>query len=146
MRTHVYTQGGKPMLAALGHMGLEGLARLHDSVGGTAVWPAPAGDPPLKAGRVVAAVAVTAIVLLYALANFWPGFPSLGRLDDILVINDDWGTYRGTAWRITWSTWLDQPLWRKIIGVGHRHDAHRHDGLGGQRCDRAHENLLCGPQ
>lgn len=118
MRTHVYTQGGKPMLAALGHMGLEGLAVC------TILWAVlrfglHGREIPLwKAGRVVAAVAVTAIVLLYALANFWPGFPSLGRLDDILVINDDWGTYRGTAWRITWSTWLDQPLWRKIIGVG----------------------------
>ena len=118
MRTHVYTQGGKPMLAALGHMGLEGLAVC------TILWAVlrfglHRREIPLwKAGRVVAAVAVTALVLLYALATFWPGFPSLGRLDDILVINDDWGTYRGTAWRITWSTWLDQPLWRKIIGVG----------------------------
>lgn len=118
MRTHVYTQGGKPMLAALGHMGLEGLAAC------TILWAVlrfglRGREIPLwRAGRVVAAVAVTAVVLLYGLANFWPGFPSLGRLDDILIINDDWGTYRGTAWRITWSTWLSQPLWRKIIGVG----------------------------
>lgn len=118
MRTHVYTQGGKPMLAALGHMGLEGLAAC------TILWAVlrfglHGREIPLwRAGRVVAAAAVTAAVLLYGLANFWPGFPSLGRLDDILIINDDWGTYRGTAWRITWSTWLSQPLWRKIIGVG----------------------------
>ena len=118
MRTHVYTQGGKPMLAALGHMGVEGLMVC------TALWAVlrfglRGREIPLwRAGRVVAAVAVTATVLLYALANFWPGFPSLGRLDDVLIINDDWGTYRGTAWRITWCTWLDQPLWRKLIGVG----------------------------
>ena len=118
MRTHVYTQGGKPMLAALGHMGVEGLVVC------TALWVVlrfglRGREIPLwRAGRVVAAVAVTATVLLYALANFWPGFPSLGRLDDVLIINDDWGTYRGTAWRITWCTWLDQPLWRKLIGVG----------------------------
>ena len=118
MRTHVYTQGGKPMLAALGHFGLDGLLIC------TAIWAVlrfglRGREIPLwRAGRVVAAVAVAAVVLLYALANFWPGFPSLGRLDDILIINDDWGTYRGTAWRITWCTWLDQPLWRKIIGVG----------------------------
>lgn len=118
MRTHVYTQGGKPMLAALGHMGVEGLvictllwAVLRFGLRGREI-------PLWRAGRVVAAVAVIATVLLYALANFWPGFPSLGRLDDILIINDDWGTYRGTAWRITWSTWLAQPLWRKIVGVG----------------------------
>ena len=57
-------------------------------------------------------------VVLALLANFWPGFPSLGRLDDVLIFNDDWGTYRGIAWRITAETWLAQPLWRKLFGVG----------------------------
>ena len=118
MRSHFYTQGGKPMLAALGHFGLDGFLIC------TALWALlrfglRGREIPLwRAGRVVAAVVVTGAVLLYALANFWPGFPSLGRLDDVLIINDDWGTYRGTAWRITWCTWLDQPLWRKIFGVG----------------------------
>lgn len=118
MRSHYYTQGGTPMLAALGHFGLDGLlictaawALLRFGLRGQEI-------PLWRAGRVVAAVAVTGTVVLYILANFWPGFPSLGRLDDVLIINDDWGTYRGTAWRITWSTWLDQPLWRKIVGVG----------------------------
>ena len=46
------------------------------------------------------------------------GFPSLGKLDDLLVFNDDWGTYRGTAWRISWSAWTAQPFWRKLLGVG----------------------------
>ena len=45
----------------------------------------------------------------------WAG---LGRLDDLLVFNDDWGTYRGTAWRITAESWLAQPVWRKLFGVG----------------------------
>lgn len=118
MRTHYYTQGGTPMLAALGHFGLKGLLIC------TVAWALlrfglhKREIPLWRAGRVVAAVAVTGTVVLYILANFWPGFPSLGRLDDVLIINDDWGTYRGTAWRITWSTWLDQPLWRKIVGVG----------------------------
>ena len=118
MRTHVYTQGGKPMLAALGHFATDGFvicvllwAVLRFGLKGREI-------PLWRAGRVVAALAVAAVVLLYGLANFWPGFPSLGRLDDVLIINDNWGTYRGTAWRITWSTWLDQPLWRKLIGVG----------------------------
>ena len=52
------------------------------------------------------------------LAKCWPNFPSLGRLDDLLIFNDDWGTYRGTAWRITAESWLAQPLWRKLFGVG----------------------------
>ena len=56
--------------------------------------------------------------VLTLLANFMPGFPSLGRLDDLLVFNDDWGTYRGTAWCITAESWLAQPVWRKLFGVG----------------------------
>lgn len=118
MRDHVYTQGGTPMLAALGRVAAAGFvlcaalwALLRFGLGGREI-------PLWRIGRVVAAVLVTAGLLLYALANFWPGFPSLGRLDDILIINDDWGTSRGTAWRITWCTWLDQPLWRKWFGVG----------------------------
>lgn len=74
--------------------------------------------PLWKAGRVLAAIAVTLGVVLVALANFMPGFPSLGKLDDLLVFNDDWGTYRGTAWRISWSAWTAQPFWRKLLGVG----------------------------
>ena len=64
-------------------------------------------------GAIVAGAAV-----LTLLANCVPGFPSLGRLDDVLIFNDNWGTYRGTAWRITVESWLAQPVWRKLLGVG----------------------------
>lgn len=118
MRTHVYTQGGKPMLAALGHMGWTGFfvclavwAVLYFGLRGREI-------PLYKAGRAVAGVMLLGAVVLALLANFWPGFPSLGRLDDVLIFNDDWGTYRGIAWRITAETWLAQPLWRKLFGVG----------------------------
>ena len=53
MRTHVYTQGGKPMLAALGH-GVDWLFRLSGRLGGAVFRPARAGDPAVKAGRAVA--------------------------------------------------------------------------------------------
>lgn len=118
MRTHVYTQGGKPMLAALGHVGWTGFfvclavwTVLYFGLRGREI-------PLYKAGRAVAGVMLLGAVVLALLANFWPGFPSLGRLDDVLIFNDDWGTYRGTAWRITAETWLAQPLWRKLFGVG----------------------------
>lgn len=118
MRTHVYTQGGKPMLAALGHVGRTGFfvclavwAVLYFGLRGREI-------PLYKAGRAVAGVMLLGAVVLALLANFWSGFPSLGRLDDVLIFNDDWGTYRGTAWRITAETWLAQPLWRKLFGVG----------------------------
>ncbi len=118
MRTHVYTQGGKPMLAALGHVGQTGFfvclaawAVLYFGLRGREI-------PLYKAGRAVAGLMLLGAVVLALLANFWPGFPSLGRLDDVLIFNDDWGTYRGTAWRITAETWLAQPLWRKLFGVG----------------------------
>ncbi len=68
---------------------------------------------PRAGGGIVAGAAV-----LTLLANCVPGFPSLGRLDDVLIFNDNWGTYRGTAWRITVESWLAQPVWRKLLGVG----------------------------
>lgn len=118
MRTHVYTQGGKPMLAALGHVAQLGFTVC------LAVWAVlrfalRGREMPLyRLGRALAAVIVLGAAVLTLLANFMPGFPSLGRLDDLLVFNDDWGTYRGTAWRITAESWLAQPVWRKLFGVG----------------------------
>ena len=118
MRTHVYTQGGKPILAAFGHYAQAGFA-VCAAVWAVLFFALRSREIPLwKAGRVLAAIAVTLGVVLVALANFMPGFPSLGKLDDLLVFNDDWGTYRGTAWRISWSAWTAQPFWRKLLGVG----------------------------
>ncbi len=118
MRTHVYTQGGKPILAAFGHYAQLGFA-VCAAVWAVVFFALRSREIPLwKAGRVLAAIAVTLGVVLVALANFMPGFPSLGKLDDLLVFNDDWGTYRGTAWRISWSAWTAQPFWRKLLGVG----------------------------
>ena len=118
MRTHVYTQGGKPILAAFGHYAQLGFA-VCAVVWAVLFFALRSREIPLwKAGRVLAAIAVTLGVVLVALANFMPGFPSLGKLDDLLVFNDDWGTYRGTAWRISWSAWTAQPFWRKLLGVG----------------------------
>ena len=115
MRTHVYTQGGKPMLAALGHVGWTGFfvclavwAVLYFGLRGREI-------PLYKAGRAVAGVMLLGAVVLALLANFWPGFPSLGRLDDVLIFNDDWGTYRGIAWRITAETWLAQQIGRAHV-------------------------------
>lgn len=118
MRTHVYTQGGKPILAAFGHYAQLGFA-VCAAVWAVLFFALRSREIPLwKAGRVLAAIAVTLAVVLVVLANFMPGFPSLGKLDDLLVFNDDWGTYRGTAWRISWSAWTAQPFWRKLLGVG----------------------------
>ena len=118
MRTHVYTQGGKPILAAFGHYAQLGFA-VCAMVWAVLIFALRSREIPLwKAGRVLAAIAVTLGVVLVVLANFMPGFPSLGKLDGLLIFNDDWGTYRGTAWRISWSAWTAQPFWRKLLGVG----------------------------
>ena len=118
MRTHVYTQGGKPILAAFGHYAQVGFA-VCAVVWAVLFFTLRSREIPLwKAGRVLMVIAVTLGVVLVVLANFMPGFPSLGKLDDLLVFNDDWGTYRGTAWRISWSAWTAQPFWRKLLGVG----------------------------
>lgn len=118
MRTHVYTQGGKPILAALGHVAQRGFvvclvvwAALYFGLRGREL-------PLYRPGRVLAGGIVAGAALLTLLANCVPGFPSLGRLDDVLIFNDNWGTYRGTAWRITVESWLAQPVWRKLLGVG----------------------------
>ena len=118
MRTHVYTQGGKPMLAALGHVAQRGFvvclvvwAALYFGLRGREL-------PLYRPGRVLAGGIVAGAAVLTLLANCVPGFPSLGRLDDVLIFNDNWGTYRGTAWRITVESWLTQPVWRKLLGVG----------------------------
>ena len=118
MRTHVYTQGGKPMLAALGHVAQRGFvvclvvwAALYFGLRGREL-------PLYRPGRVLAGGIVAGAAVLTLLANCVPGFPSLGRLDDVLIFNDNWGTYRGTAWRITVESWLAQPVWRKLLGVG----------------------------
>ena len=118
MRTHVYTQGGKPMLAALGHVAQRGFvvclvvwAALYFGLRGREL-------PLYRPGRVLAGGIVAGAAVLTLLANCVPGFPSLGRLDDVLIFNDNWGTYRGTAWRITAESWLAQPVWRKLLGVG----------------------------
>jgi len=119
MRTHVYTQGGKPILASFGYYAQVGFA-VCAAVWAVLFFALRGREFPLwKAGRVLAAVVVSLGVVLVVLANFLPGFPSLGqKLDDLLVFSDDWGTYRGTAWRISWSAWTAQPLWRKLVGVG----------------------------
>ena len=78
-------------------------------------------NPALDAAaeyRFIRTVSVYGTAVLPLLANCVPGFPSLGRLDDVLIFNDNWGTYRGTAWRITVESWLAQPVWRKLLGVG----------------------------
>ena len=118
MRTHVYTQGGKPMLAALGHVAQRGFvvclvvwAALYFGLRGRELL-------LYRPGRVLAGGIVAGAAVLTLLANCVPGFPSLGRLDDVLIFNDNWGTYRGTAWRITVESWLAQPVWRKLLGVG----------------------------
>ena len=118
MRTHVYTQGGKPMLAALGHVAQRGFvvclvvwAALYFGLRGREL-------PLYRPGRVLAGGIVVGAAVLTLLANCVPNFPSLGRLDGVLIFNDDWGTYRGTAWRITVESWLAQPVWRKLLGVG----------------------------
>ena len=90
MRTHVYTQGGKPILAAFGHYAQLGFA-VCAVVWAVLFFALRSREIPLwKAGRVLTVIAVTLGVVLVVLANFMPGFPSLGKLDDLLVFNDVW--------------------------------------------------------
>lgn len=125
MRATVYTQGGTSLLSKFGRpeLALPGLALC------LAVWALLArrarrgrlGTGPVRLwqlGRAVTAVGLAALAALVLLANFWPGFPSLGGLHDYLVFSDAWGTGRGTAWRIAWGAWADGDWQRKLFGVG----------------------------
>ena len=122
MRRSVYTQGGTSLLAKFGELHLAlplGLACLLIWAG--LAWRAHKGKPEISLcllGRVMTAVVLGGGVLVFLLANLVPGFPSLGKLDNFFVFNDDWGTYRGTAWRAAWDAWADAPLWRKLVGYG----------------------------
>lgn len=122
MRRSVYTQGGTSLLAKFGELHLAlplGIACLLIWAG--LAWRAHKGKPEISLcllGRVMTAVVLGGGVLVFLLANLVPGFPSLGKLDNFFVFNDDWGTYRGTAWRAAWGAWADAPLWRKLVGYG----------------------------
>lgn len=122
MRATVYTQGGTSLLAEFGRPALAlplGLGCL--AVWAALAWRARRGRPEIPLwlpGRALTAAVLAGGLALFLLANLWPGFPSLGALDNFFVFNDDWGTYRGTAWRAAWGVWADAPLWRKLVGYG----------------------------
>lgn len=122
MRTAVYSQGGTSLLAKFGMPQLAlplGLACL--GIWAALAWRARRGAPELplyRLGRVLTALVLGAGAAVFLLANWWPGFPSMGALDNLFVFNDDWGTYRGVAWKAAWGVWADAPLWRKLVGFG----------------------------
>ena len=98
------------MLAALGHVAQRGFVVCLVVWAALYFGPARAGTAAVQAGPRAGGGIVAAAAVLTLLANCVPGFPSLGRLDDVLIFNDNWGTYRGTAWRITVESWLAQPF------------------------------------
>lgn len=122
MRASVYTQGGKSILAHAGdwQVALPGTAFCL-AVFGWLQWRAVRGKPEIalyRLGRALTALTIGVTLAAVLLANFWPGFPSLGALDNFLVFNKDWGTWRGTAWQAAFGAWWDAPLWRKLVGYG----------------------------
>lgn len=123
MRASVYTQGGTALLAKLGTwqvalpcmaaclllwLALYLLARR-----GTA-----AQTPLYLPGRVITGVILAVGAGAFVLANLLPELPLPESLYNLLVFNDDWGTYRGVAWRAAFGTWTDGSLLRKVLGVG----------------------------
>lgn len=122
MRATVYTQGGRSLLSHFGdwQLAVPGMV-FCAAVWGLLYWRARRGKAERSLyipGRVLTAVCVGAVAVLFLLANLWDGFPSLGKLDQYLVFNDDWGTYRGTGWRAAWGTWSSAPWWRLLLGYG----------------------------
>lgn len=123
MRASVYTQGGTALLARLGswQVALPCLA------GCVLLWLALfllarrgiAAELPLhRPGRVLTAVFLAAAAAAFLAANLLPGLSLPESLRNLLVFNDDWGTYRGVAWRAAFGTWADGSLMRKLFGIG----------------------------
>ena len=69
-------------------------------------------------GRVITIAVLAVGALAFVLANAMPNLPLPESLHNLLVFNDDWGTYRGVAWRAAFGTWADGSLLRKIVGIG----------------------------
>ena len=125
MRRTVYTQGGTAILAGFGRPQLALPCAAVCLLGWLAflLWRRlhKPGACPVRIyhiTRIAVAAGGIITVVLFLLANFWPAYPGLGRLDGILIFNDDWGTYRGTAWRIAAGTWADGSIFRKLFGFG----------------------------
>ena len=122
MRASVYTQGGTAILAKLGTLSIA----LPGALVCLALWAVLAlrarrGKAELalwKGGRALTAAVLVLAVAALAAANLFPGLPLPERIKNLLVLNDDWGTYRGTAWRAAFCTWADAPWWRRLVGYG----------------------------
>lgn len=121
LRRTVYTQGGTPMLAKFGEPQRAVPGMLICAGIWLALWAVRRGKtelPLYRGARVLVLAGGVGAAALVLLVNLAPGFPALGTLDNFLLFNDDWGTYRGTAWRIAWGAWADAPLWRQLLGYG----------------------------
>lgn len=62
-------------------------------------------------------VALSGCYILYDV-NIAGNVGKYGLLDNYLIINDDWGTYRGYIWRIGLESYEKFPLIHKIFGYG----------------------------
>ena len=123
MRASVYTQGGTALLAKLGawQVALPCMAAsllLWLVLFGLARKGIAAQAPLYLPGRVITIAVLAVGALAFVLANAMPNLPLPESLHNLLVFNDDWGTYRGVAWRAAFGTWADGSLLRKIVGIG----------------------------
>ncbi|WP_370848905.1 hypothetical protein [Gemmiger formicilis] len=146
MRTHVYTQGGKPMLAALGHVAQRGFvvclvvwAALYFGLRGREL-------PLYRPGRVLAGGIVAGAAVLTLLANCVPGFPSSGPPGRCADLQRQLGHLprHGLAHhggKLAGAARLAQAAGRRP-----RHDAHGGGRLGGRGHHGPDENVLCRPQ
>ncbi|MCQ2549246.1 MAG: O-antigen ligase family protein [Lachnospiraceae bacterium] len=69
--------------------------------------------------KIVLGLAVVAVV--GSLLFLWLG--TKGKLENLSLpgyfyFHDRWGSGRGIIWRLTWESFLEFPLWKKLIGTG----------------------------
>lgn len=67
------------------------------------------------AGVMAAAAGVVGAIVYFSVFDLET---ELGGLEYVLRFNDDWGTFRGTVWRWTLSSFSDFPFIHKLFGAG----------------------------
>ena len=86
------------------------------------LWKLNLPEKLLKAARiayvacaVLAVAAVAAVMVYFSVINTEAQLSGLGKL---FRFNDDWGTFRGYAWRWTVTAFSDYPFINKLFGMG----------------------------
>ena len=147
MRASVYTQGGTALLAKLGawqvHSPCMAASLLLWLVLFVLARKGIAAQAPLYLpGRVITIAVLAVGALAFVLANAMPNLPLPESLHNLLVFNDDWGTYAAWPGALRLAPGRTAACCARLWHWP-RHDAYRRGRLGRRRHDSPHGDVLC---